>query len=108
MPLRPFYVKFRPSSSLDVVGYKLYWEPAGTPISDVSPQVSVGNPPVGMDGKIAVDISQFPQMAAMDGDYVIGVSAVDDFGNESGILQGSTTVDFVAPAAPTDLEFLPG
>jgi len=110
MAARPFYVKFTPSTSADVVAYRIYAQktPDQLQISPASPNVIVPGPfaPDPADGKISIDLQ--PLFPDLDGQYLIGISAIDDADNESGILEGMTTVDFVVPAAPTDIEFVSG
>lgn len=93
-------VSFPPSESPDVVGYKLYLETAPNPVTYSSPSFDLGN-------KTEVFISDLPGMDQIDGTYNIGVSAVDDAGNESDlkVIEG-VSLDFFAPAAPADLQLI--
>lgn len=107
MAPRPFYVKFTPSLSQDVVAYRIYVQQTPDPISVNSANRQVDGPfTPGSDGKIQIDLQ--PLFPNLDGEYTVGISAVDDAGNESGLLEGVTVVDFIAPDAPTDLEFVRG
>lgn len=106
MAPRPYYVKFTPSGSADVVGYNIYIQPVPDPIHPESQYVRVQPPYVMDNSKIKVDL--LPLFPDMDGEYTVGITAVDDMGNESSVLQGVTNVDFVVPDAPTDLEFEKG
>lgn len=48
----------------------------------------------------------FPGFPLFDGDYMVGVSAVDDWGNESDIVSIQRPFDFIAPNAPTGLKIV--
>lgn len=87
------------SNSPDVVGHNVYVKtgtvaPTYTDLKQyyALPVASV-NLPDGFTG--------FP---LFDGDYMIGVSAVDDWGNESDIVSIKSPFDFIAPNAPTNLK----
>ena len=100
-------LKFTPSASADVTEYLVYFEPAADPtkLSYESTVASIGKPAPGADGKIAVDMSQFEIIRTLDGKYDIGLTSVDDGGNESSMaMLLAVELDFTAPDAPTDLE----
>ena len=98
-------IRFTPSPSTDVVGYVMFYELTGTPITLQSTSVDLGNPTPEGDGKVTVDLSLMG--LNLDGDYDISIHAVDDADNLSGGLTASAVpFDFVAPDAPTDLELL--
>lgn len=90
------------STSVDVVGYKVYYVPETETLNYASPNVEVGD--VDTVG-IPVDLPDFP---LIDGIYKIGLSAVDDVGNESDIIEKTVPFDLVAPDAPTNLEVTAG
>lgn len=102
--MNPVFVDFPPSVATDVVEYRLYYVPAEQDISLSSPFVSVGNPPP-VDGVISVDIAQIEEFQELDGNYDIGVAAVDDAGNVSRQPRVTENVplDFVAPPAPASI-----
>lgn len=90
-------LSFSPSTSEDVVGYKLYLQQAPDPVTYDSPSFDLGD-------KTEVYISTLPGMEEVDGVYNLGVTAVDDAGNESSmqVLEGMA-LDFLAPAPVSDL-----
>ena len=97
-------IRFFPSISGDVDHYILKYELDGTPITEASPELDLGNPPPDADGKITIDLSTMG--LDWDGVYDISIHAVDDAGNPSDGLEGDNIpFDFVAPAAPTGLEW---
>lgn len=90
-------LSFPPSESPDVVGYKLYVQPAPDPVTYDSPSFDLGN-------KTEVFISTLPGLDQVEGVYNLGVTAVDEAGNEADIkfLEG-VSLDFFAPAPVGDL-----
>jgi hypothetical protein len=94
-----------------VTGYRLYWSPAETPVDYTSPNhdfVAADLPDdPNSPGKKILDLTGVDAMQTLDGTYNLGLTAIDDAGNESGmsVLSG-IGLDFVAPAPPTDLEFI--
>ena len=85
------------SGSPDIVGYKLYIEPAETPVSYASESFLLGD----VD---QVDLSLLPGFTTRDGRYNIGVSSVDDAGNESSMsVLDDIALDFVAPDPPGEI-----
>lgn len=97
---KEFY--WTPSAAQDVVGYRVYVEPEANPITYSSPHVDVGD-------VVEVDLGAlanggFTVLAEADGTYNLGVSALDDMGNESDIsVVASVPLDFVPPLPPTGL-----
>jgi hypothetical protein len=100
------FIRFAPSPSSDVVGYKLYVAPSPASVEYTSPSFNMGNPaPDGTSGLIVVDLSSLPGMTTYDGMYNIGVSSVDDDGNESSMsVKNGVQLDFVAPDPPGAVE----
>lgn len=87
-------LSFPASGSTDVVSYKLYMEEAPNSVTDSSQFFDLGL-------NTSIDLSTLPGMTTNDGIYNLGVSAVDDAGNESGMtLLNDVALDFVAPDAP--------
>lgn len=100
-------IKFPPSASPDVVGYKLYYVPQGQTLDYNSPFIDLGNPAIdAASGKIEVAINELPNFQAADNVFSIGVTAVDDAGNESEMSTADVTLDFTAPDAPGPLEIV--
>jgi hypothetical protein len=102
-------LRFNPSVSTDVTEYLVYFEPAASPtkLSYESTVASIGKPEPGADGKIAVDMSQFEIIRTIDGKYDVGLTVVDDGGNESSMAQLlAVELDFTAPDAPTGLQIV--
>jgi hypothetical protein len=102
--VRKVTLKFNPSGSPDVVSYNLYHVDTGNVLDYNSPKVDLGKPDPDPDsGKIHVDVSALGVFT--DGRYDIGVTAVDDAGNESSMaVKNDVPFDFVAPDAPSELE----
>lgn len=96
-PLRSKRVRWAASASPEVTGYRLYWAVGGG---------------VGYDSEFAEmglttqvilpdDVAPFPLVA---GPIEIGVTAVNEAGNESEMIRLPTLFDFTAPGPPEDLE----
>ena len=97
-------LKFKASDSPDVVNYKLYLEEAPNPVTYDSESVDLGNV-ADADGYIVVDLSTFTELTTKDGTYNLGVTAIDDAGNESSMSKADNVpLDFVAPDPPGALE----
>lgn len=100
-------LRFTPSASTDVTEYLVYFEAAADPtnLDYDSANQSIGKPAPGADGKIAIDMASIDVFRTMDGKYDIGLTSIDDGGNESSMatLLG-VELDFTAPDAPTGLE----
>jgi hypothetical protein len=88
-------LSFPASTSPDVVGYKLYMEVAPNAVTYGSTVFDLGN------NTTNVDLSVLPGMTTTDGVYNLGVTAVDDAGNESSMsMLDNVPLDFLAPDAP--------
>ena len=99
---------------MKVVKKRISWD-AGTTADIVAHRIYVEkDPTVPTYSSVYVDISMpqtyitvpddFPA-GTFDEDvvYIVGVSSVDDVGNESDIITVSSPFDFVAPDAPTNI-----
>ena len=96
--VKNYTIMWTKSTSTDVVGYKVYYVPESETLTYAAPNVEVGD----VDTvAIPADVPDFP---LIDGIYKIGLSAVDDVGNESDIIEKTVPFDLVAPDAPTNLE----
>lgn len=102
--VRSMKIKFAPSASPDVVSYKLYTEADPGPVDYNSTSYDLGMPPLNADNKCEVDLATVLP-GSIDGVYNLGVVAVDDAGNESGMSKADAVpLDFSAPAAPGVVE----
>lgn len=94
MKVQNVTISFPPSDSPDVIGYKLYVEEAPAELSYDSESWDVGN-------ETSIDLSLLDGMTTKDGLYNLGVTAVDDAGNESSMSVASDVpLDFDAPNPP--------
>jgi hypothetical protein len=85
-------LSFPGSDSPDVVGYKLY-------IEDVAVELTYASPSFALGMETRVDLSTIA--ADKDGVFNIGVTAVDDAGNESDMsVLNNVPLDFMAPNLP--------
>lgn len=90
-------VRFRPSTSPDVVLYRFRATGEYT-----APHVDVLNPQPDPDGYVRVPVSSIPFLAGVDGIVDVFVTGVDEVGNESDFLRVTGPLDLSAPVAPTD------
>lgn len=86
-----------PSSSPDVLSYRMYYE---TVSSDVA--VSYDSPFVELPGEGPWNLETFQELQALDDNFNIMFTAIDDGGNESdlGQIHENVPLDFTAPEAP--------
>jgi len=91
-------LRWKASESPQVVGYRLYWATGGTLGYD-SACADLGNV---TEVVLPDDIDNFPMTA---GPVDIGITAVDELGNESDMITLQAPYQFDVPAAPTDLKF---
>lgn len=99
--VKKYSITWNLSPSTDVVGYKIYYVPEGEELNYGSPSVTVGN----VDNVIIPD--QVPEFPLIDNNYTIGLSALDDVGNESDIISKTVPFDLVAPDAPSEMAVTP-
>jgi len=100
--LKDMILTFPPSGSPDVVGYKLYVQLANDPVTYDSESWDLGL-------NTSIDIATLPGMTTKDDIYNMGVTAVDEAGNESSFsLISDVPLDFVAPDPPGPLSFVSG
>jgi hypothetical protein len=91
-------IQWDPSASPDAVKHRVYIVPQGTTLDYTSPMVEVDMP------KVTLDIpDEFPGFPQLDTVYQIGVTSVDDAGNESSMEIITAPFDFDAPDAPTNV-----
>ena len=89
-------IRWRPSKSPQVVGYRLYWALDGKLDYD-SKRVDLGNV---TEVILPDDIENFP---VASGPVEFGLTAVDELGNESDMATLRAPYQFQVPAAPTGL-----
>lgn len=113
--LKPTFLKFTPSTSPDVTAYALYIRRAAdgavNEVDEFGAYVAARFevvPPTPAEGeKAQIDLANVPGMITEDTTYNIGVSAIDDVGNESSIeFLTDVPLDFAAPNPPTNLEIV--
>jgi hypothetical protein len=105
--LRDVKLKFNPSQSSDVVGYKLYVQPVPDAPNYTSQSYPLGSPEPDVEsGKIVINLTELLSDGSVaDGVYNVGVAAVDDGDNISSMdILNNVPLDFVAPDAPTGIE----
>lgn len=91
-------LRWKASRSSQVVGYRLYWSGSGD-LDYNADFVDLGNV---TEVVLPDDIENFPVAAQP---VEIGLTAVDELGNESDMVCLRTPYQFNVPAAPTDLRF---
>jgi len=97
MKVKNVTLSFPASGSTDVVGYKLYIEVVPTAVSYESQSFDLGN-------ITTVDLATLPGITTTDGVYNLGITAIDDAGNESSFsLINDVPLDFLAPDAPGEI-----
>jgi len=99
------FLNFNKSGSEDVVRYKMYAQKVPDEVNMQSKAFDLGMPEFDQNGAAKIDMNTINGIFALDGDYNLGITSVDDFGNESTMLkEGLTniTLDFVKPDPPTN------
>lgn len=94
--LRKKRVRWSESTDSDVEGYRVYWV-VGEGVGYDSDSTDVGNVTSII---LPDDISSFPLIAD---EIELGVTAVNQAGNESDMTKFSTLFNFTAPEAPVGL-----
>ena len=102
-------LKFKPSGSADVASYSLFHKPhvANEPLTkdNATASIDLGEPIAQSDGFIHIELNTIPELKNLDGDYDLGVAAIDDAGNTSPLLTTGLTnisLDFLAPSPPSE------
>jgi hypothetical protein len=83
-----------PSTSSNVIGYKLYWAEQGEVNYD-SPCAMIGN------ASEVVLPDGIPSFPIVKGPIELGITAVNEIGNESDMVRFATPFQFSVPDAPT-------
>lgn len=93
-------VRWTPAADPDIVAHKIFVTPEGEEIDPaVTPFVQVDMP----NASVLLP-DDFPDGTfSGDGNYIVGVCAVDDVGNEGDIALVASPFDFIAPGVPTNL-----
>jgi hypothetical protein len=89
-------VRWEPSASDDVVSYRLYWSRLGAVCYD-SDYADVGKV---TEVTLPDEIPSFPLIS---GDIEVGISAINQAGNESRLTKATVHVDFRVPQPPRNL-----
>jgi len=85
------------STAPDVTAYRFYWTPSDTPVDYNAPHVEVSTPQVIIPDDV-------PSLVNIDETLNIGVTALDELGNESDMtVVNNVPFDFAAPPAPTNV-----
>jgi len=97
--IRKFKLSWKPSESDIPVGYKLYWS-VKSPVNYSSNSIEIG--------KInELDLPDILVGIALSGESIyLGISAVDEMGNESDIITLSEPYNFSVPPAPEDFTLI--
>ena len=88
---------WEPSTSPNVIGYKLYWAEGGEVNYD-SPWAMIGNVTE------VVLPEQVPSFPIVKGSIELGITAVNEVGNESDMMIFAAPFQFSVPEAPTSPE----
>jgi Tfp pilus assembly protein PilZ len=95
--IRKKKVRWEPSGSNDVAQYRLYWSKYGEVTYD-SESAEIGS---GTEVVLPDDVPSFPLVA---GDMHLGISAINEAGNESDLTKLTAYFNFVVPEPPQNLE----
>lgn len=91
-------IRFMVSTDVDVVAHRVYVAANPDALDFTSPMAEVPMP----EDKVLVP-DNFPGFPLRDTDYQIGVTSVDDVGNESDMTVIQHPFDFSAPSAPSQV-----
>ncbi len=89
---------WEPSTSPNVIGYKLYWAEEGEVNYD-SPSAMIGN-----INEVVLP-GQVPSFPVVKGSIELGITAVNEMGNESDMMIVAAPFQFSTPDAPADPKF---
>lgn len=97
-------IRFRQSSSPDVVANRVYVLPANSPHDPAAPFDEIRPPPApNSDGYTRIAAADVSRMQGIEGQFDVHVTALDARGNESDPLEiDNQTFDLSPPEAPTD------
>jgi hypothetical protein len=102
--MRSVNVKFKPSTSEDVVSYRAVITDSKDQTVLFEQNYSIGNLYADGTGYLSFPINGLPELEGFDGLANVSIIAIDDKGNHSpaAILE-EVDLDFLAPAPPTDI-----
>lgn len=101
--IRDIVVRFRQSTSADVVGNRIRVRPANTPAAYDPPFEFAPLRAADADGFTRLPASEVSSFDGLEGQYDVHITAVDGVGNESDFLEiDNQTFDLSPPEAPTD------
>jgi len=95
-------IRFTPSVSADVVSHNIRIVKEGSEMNHLVPAVNIPMP----GNEYVINLADFFSEGIDEGVFIIGVSSVDDVGNESDIATVVCPLDITAPMAPSNLEIL--
>lgn len=96
-------VRFKQSTSPDVVTNRIRVRPANTPAAYDTPFNDVPAPTPDADGFSRIAAANIPAMQGLEGRFDVHVTALDARGNESDFLEiDNQLFDLSPPLAPTD------
>ena len=101
-------MKFAPSQSPGIVGYKMYMEKIPNLAHRGSYQIYLGMPPIDpADGKMYVNLAELDEIPTDTTRYNIGLVAFDDQGKESFFSRANNVkLEFDAPDSPGEIDFV--
>lgn len=94
--IRKRKIRWNPSSTADVVGYKVYWSVGG------GVNYNSESAEVGMRTEVILP-DELPSFPLVEGEIELGITAVNEIGNESDMTTFSAPFEFAVPAPPADL-----
>lgn len=101
--IKELVLRFKQSTSADVVANRIRIRPANTPAVYDTPFDDIPLVAPSADGFTRIPLVDIPSAAGLDGQYDIHITAVDEVGNESDFLEvDNQTFDISPPDAPTD------
>ena len=108
--ITPLIAAFKQSDSPDTEANRIRIVTTGTPLSYELPFDEIKPVPVAdADGLTRIDLSKLSGAAGLDGIFDVGITAVDERGQESPFLVlAEGNFDFSPPNAPTEGQFEDG
>ena len=91
-------LRWTPGTAADIVATKVYWCAEAEVLDYNSASVQIAMPASQLT--LPDDAPAFP---LTEGNFKVGLSSIDDVGNESDIVEITVPFDFTPPDIPTDL-----